>query len=213
MLLIGAGLAISGPAAAGEDLDCSDFPDQATAQRFYEEQGGPQSDPHNLDGDHDGVACESSPCPCADPGSGGGGGEPPGEKARARVLSIVDGDTIEVDFMAQAFDVRLIGMDTPEIGRCAYAKATRALSRQLEVGERVGLISDPTAGDLDRYGRLLRYVTDGDVDVGKRQVQRGWARVLVVGAGFGRQSSYERARRSARRADRGLWRKCGRFPA
>ena len=41
-----------------EDLDCSDFGSWAEAQAFYEEQGGPYSDPHKLDGDSDGIACQ-----------------------------------------------------------------------------------------------------------------------------------------------------------
>ena len=46
------------------DRDCSDFSSQAAAQDFYEAAGGPQSDPHRLDNNGDGVACESNPCPC-----------------------------------------------------------------------------------------------------------------------------------------------------
>lgn len=42
----------------GPDRDCGDFSSQAEAQRFYEAAGGPASDPHRLDGDNDGVACE-----------------------------------------------------------------------------------------------------------------------------------------------------------
>ena len=41
------------------DLDCSDFDTWSEAQAFYEEQGGPDSDPHNLDSDGDGIACQS----------------------------------------------------------------------------------------------------------------------------------------------------------
>ncbi len=40
------------------DRDCADFSTQEEAQRFYEEQGGPQSDIHRLDEDDDGLACE-----------------------------------------------------------------------------------------------------------------------------------------------------------
>lgn len=43
------------------DYDCSDFSTQAEAQRFFESEGGPQEDYHNLDRDDDGVACESLP--------------------------------------------------------------------------------------------------------------------------------------------------------
>jgi hypothetical protein len=45
--------------AAG-DRDCADFASQAEAQRFFLANGGPGSDPHRLDRDHDGVACESN---------------------------------------------------------------------------------------------------------------------------------------------------------
>ena len=38
----------------------ADFSSQAEAQAFYEAAGGPAEDPHRLDGDHDGVACESN---------------------------------------------------------------------------------------------------------------------------------------------------------
>jgi hypothetical protein len=43
------------------DYDCGDFTTQAEAQDFYESEGGPYSNPHDLDRDQDGVACESLP--------------------------------------------------------------------------------------------------------------------------------------------------------
>lgn len=65
--LIVTGLAVAGllgisaePAFAG-DKDCSDFPTQAAAQKFFKKHGGPKRDPHRLDADHDGIACESNP--------------------------------------------------------------------------------------------------------------------------------------------------------
>ena len=41
------------------DRDCSDFRTQRQAQRFFKRNGGPRDDPHNLDADNDGKACES----------------------------------------------------------------------------------------------------------------------------------------------------------
>ena len=41
------------------DRNCSDFDDWAAAQAFFEAAGGPEDDPHRLDGNGDGVACES----------------------------------------------------------------------------------------------------------------------------------------------------------
>lgn len=45
------------PAVAFRDRDCSDFKSQHQAQRFYETHN-PSRDPHRLDADHDGIACE-----------------------------------------------------------------------------------------------------------------------------------------------------------
>jgi hypothetical protein len=42
------------------DRDCSDFRTQAQAQRFYKRHN-PRRDPHRLDADRDGIACESLP--------------------------------------------------------------------------------------------------------------------------------------------------------
>lgn len=44
-----------------QDKDCSDFSSQKEAQTFFIAQGGPGEDPHRLDGNGDGVACESLP--------------------------------------------------------------------------------------------------------------------------------------------------------
>jgi hypothetical protein len=53
------------PAAApAADKDCADFASQRAAQIFFLKHGGPQYDPHRLDGDNDNVACEDNPCPC-----------------------------------------------------------------------------------------------------------------------------------------------------
>ena len=41
----------------GPDRNCSDFSSHAAAQAFFEVSG--PSDPHRLDGDNNGVACES----------------------------------------------------------------------------------------------------------------------------------------------------------
>ena len=43
------------------DKDCSDFSTQREAQSFFESEGGPATDYHNLDSDGDGRACESLP--------------------------------------------------------------------------------------------------------------------------------------------------------
>ena len=43
------------------DKDCEDFETHREAQIFYEDNGGPHSDPHMLDEDRDGIVCETLP--------------------------------------------------------------------------------------------------------------------------------------------------------
>jgi len=44
-----------------DDIICSDFSTQEEAQFFFVSQGGPVNDPHGLDRDEDGIACENLP--------------------------------------------------------------------------------------------------------------------------------------------------------
>lgn len=85
------------------------------------------------------------------------------------VTRVVDGDTLE---LGNGETVRLVGIDTPEVGQCGYDQASEALGR-LVTGRQVRLtMSDE---DRDRYGRLLRYVDVGGVDAGLRQIRSGLA--------------------------------------
>jgi hypothetical protein len=66
VVALAAGVLASIPvsSSSGSGVNCSDFATQAAAQAFFIAHGGPAQDPEGLDGDHDGIACESLPCPC-----------------------------------------------------------------------------------------------------------------------------------------------------
>jgi len=206
------------PAAAkGGDRDCSDFSNQARAQDFFESHN-PGSDPHGLDADGDGIACESNPCPCDNGGGGNGGNnggsnEPGTKRDRARVIRVVDGDTVRVNLKGKTEDVRLVGIDTPEVfggEECGGPEASASARDLLPEGATVRLISDPTQDNRDRFGRLLRYVERGGEDVNRTQVARGWADLYVFGdEPFKRVKPYRSARAAAKRDDRGVWGQCG----
>lgn len=49
------------PTPPFEDRNCSDFDTWQEAQDFFLAEGGPEEDPHRLDRNRDGVACESLP--------------------------------------------------------------------------------------------------------------------------------------------------------
>ena len=91
----------------------------------------------------------------------------------AKVIRWIDGDTV----VTNRGTVRLIGIDTPERGKCGSAKATRRARRLAPVGSSVTLGNPRSVKTKDHYGRLLRYVNRGQRDVGKVQIRRGaWAR-------------------------------------
>ncbi len=54
-----AALTVPAASATAGDKDCSDFSTWRQAQNFYKNHGGPRYDPHRLDADRDGIACES----------------------------------------------------------------------------------------------------------------------------------------------------------
>jgi endonuclease YncB( thermonuclease family) len=90
------------------------------------------------------------------------------------VSRIIDGDTIEVtDGSGRKEKVRLIGIDTPERGKCGYDESGDRLS-ELILNAEVQLVTGGT-DDRDRNGRLLRYVDIGGVDAGRILIEEGFA--------------------------------------
>lgn len=112
------------------------------------------------------------------------------------VSRIVDGDTLE---LGNGETVRLVGIDTPEVGQCGYQAASDRLAA-LVLGRQVRLtVSDE---DRDRYGRLLRYVDVGSTDAGLRLIRSGLAIARYDsrdGYGFHpREPAYIRADRASK---------------
>lgn len=227
LIVAGALFTTAPTASAVPDRDCSDFDTQAQAQNFFLDHGGPNSDPHQLDADGDGIACESNPCPCStntgggggggggngDGGGGGGGDETPVKRQRAKVIRVVDGDTIEVNLRpGPKVMVRLIGIDTPEVfggTECGGEAASKKTKKILPRGTIVRMVSDPTQDLKDRYDRLLRYVAKRTLDVNRRLVRSGHARVYVYQNNpFQRTKSYRIAENYAKKNDLGIWGNC-----
>lgn len=116
-----------------------------------------------------------------------------------RVVEVIDGDTID---LANGERVRLVGIDTPEVGECGYEAAKQRLER-LALGQRVTLRESDE--DRDRYGRLLRYVDRGRRDLGLDLIQQGLAVARYDSRdGYGRHPREDRyIRADAAAPDRG----------
>jgi len=129
----------------------------------------------------------------------------------------VDGDTIKVLIAGgEPRSVRLIGIDTPETKKpdspveCGGEAASAHLRRLAPPGRRVTLTADPTQDAVDRYDRLLAYVSaGGETTLQERQLAAGHAKVYVFERPFQRLRRFEAAERRARGAARGAWAACG----
>lgn len=100
-----------------------------------------------------------------------GMGMPAHGSVRVRTVDyVVDGDTVR---LVNGTYVRFIGINTPEVGECGAARATRVLDRL--VNGRVRLVNPRSVDNRDQYGRLLRYVEDQGRDTGLALLRRGLA--------------------------------------
>jgi len=128
------------------------------------------------------------------------------------VARIVDGDTLD---LADGRRIRLVQIDTPELGtgECYSRKAAGVLAELVPRGARIVLEADPRLDATDRYGRLLRYVHRGGLNVNLELVRRGAATVWFYESARGKYAgSLLRAAREAQGARRGLWAACPRTP-
>ena len=107
--------------------------------------------------------------------------------------------------------MRLVQIDTPELGggECYARRAARDLRRLLPAGGPVTLRADARLDRVDRYGRLLRYVFRGRMNVNLALVARGDATVWFYGGARGRYAgALLWAARRARSHHRGIWGAC-----
>jgi endonuclease YncB( thermonuclease family) len=87
---------------------------------------------------------------------------------------VVDGDTVWAeDQSGDGYKIRLIGIDAPEANECGFNEATSAL--QDLIGNKPVVLQSGASSEMDKYGRLLRYVDVSGVDVGLQLIEAGYA--------------------------------------
>ncbi|MFC1960778.1 thermonuclease family protein [Chloroflexota bacterium] len=118
----------------------------------------------------------------------------------ARVVRVIDGDTIDVDLDGQRYRVRYIGINTPERDEACYQDATDA-NVDWVAGQTVTLVKD--VSETDPYDRLLRYVYVGDTFVNEALVRDGYAEAVQYPPDTSNADLFNRLEREARSAGRG----------
>lgn len=126
-----------------------------------------------------------------------------------RVVRVVDGDTIIVNFKGKDERLRLIGVDTPESvhpdkSKNSYlgVKASNFTKNKL-TGKHVSLEFDVQA--RDHYGRLLAYVYLDNVMFNKTLLRSGYAQVATYPPNVKYTKDFLDLEREARNKNVGLW--------
>lgn len=115
----------------------------------------------------------------------------------AKVISVLDGDTILVLQEGKTAKVRLANIDAPEKAQ-PFGKQARLSLRELVYQKQVQI--DGRA--VDQYGRIVALVTSEGLDVNREQLKRGMAWEYSYRHS---DESYIALQSEAQQAQRGLW--------
>jgi micrococcal nuclease len=137
----------------------------------------------------------------------------PRPAGQAVVVTVIDGDTVDVEIGGRRERLRLIGIDTPETKdpdqpvECFGPEASAALTQWLPPGTVVMLTRDTEARDA--YGRLLVYLRREDgLDVNVELARQGFADVLSIEPNTTRADEIAAAVEQARSGGLGMWSAC-----
>ncbi|MBI4088154.1 thermonuclease family protein [Candidatus Kaiserbacteria bacterium] len=127
------------------------------------------------------------------------------------IVKVIDGDTFTVAMNGESVTVRLIGLDTPETVdprkpvQC-FGKEASEKARQILAGSSVRLESDPSQGELDKYGRLLAYAfLPSNMNVAEYMIIEGYGHEYTYNLPYKYQTDFKAAEDKARVEKRGLW--------
>jgi micrococcal nuclease len=162
-------------------------------------------------------------CSCGQTTSGAGDGgtpdatvatgtvltEAPVPGVAAKLLQVIDGDTIRVRMSDGSEErVRYIGIDAPEVahsdspGEYLGNEATAHNAALLASGP---LRLQTDVDERDDFGRLLAYVWAGEVFINERMVRDGYARARNYPPNLALQDRLWDAHDEAREAGIGIW--------
>jgi micrococcal nuclease len=128
--------------------------------------------------------------------------------AASAVARVTDGDTVT---LTTGEKVRLLQIDTPELSssECYGFEARNVLIGLLSGPGSVTLKADPKLDQVDRYGRLLRYIFVGKTNINLKMVEMGAASPYFYRGEKGQYSSQIlRAAKNAKSKSLGLWKSC-----
>lgn len=129
-----------------------------------------------------------------------------------KVLRVVDGDTIHINYNGKDEKIRFIGLDTPETKdprkpiQCFGREATAKMTEFAE-NKNVRLEFDKTQGERDKYGRILAFVySEDNKNLAYEMIRQGYGNEYTYNSNpYKYQNEFKEAARKAREENKGLW--------
>ena len=120
-----------------------------------------------------------------------------GEEFFARVIVVLDGDTVLIRRSNRLVRIRLAEIDAPEKAQIFGATSKRSLS-DMVMGKQVKIISET----MDQYGRMVAHLSINGLDVNAEQIHRGMAWEY---SSYHSNKALIALQNEAKQAPRGLW--------
>jgi micrococcal nuclease len=120
-----------------------------------------------------------------------------------KCVDAYDGDTVTVMVNGRKEKIRLIGIDTAEMGQGEWGKKARDFTRSLVLNKDVRVETD--VEPRDKYGRLLGYVYVGSTFVNLELMRQGYAVLLTYPPNVAHTGDFTAAQKEARDKGLNIW--------
>jgi endonuclease YncB( thermonuclease family) len=120
-----------------------------------------------------------------------------GQAFTARVIAVLDGDTVLIRREGGLLKIRLAEIDAPEKAQTFGVTSRRSLSDMVK-DKQVKIVSQT----MDQYGRMVAHLSVAGLDVNAEQIRRGMAWEY---SNFHSNKALVELQNEARQAPRGLW--------
>ena len=130
------------------------------------------------------------------------------------ILTVIDGDTVDIEIDGRTERVRLIGVNTPETKHptkpieCFGPEASAYMTQLLPKGTDVRIERDTEA--RDRYGRMLLYLyrNSDNLFINLDLISRGYGTPMSIEPNTFHRNDFVHAAALAEASNVGLWKAC-----
>ena len=135
-------------------------------------------------------------------------------KVLVRILTVIDGDTVDIEIDGRTERARLIGVNTPETKHptkpieCFGPEASAYMTQLLPKGTDVRIERDAEA--RDRYGRMLLYLyrNSDNLFINLDLISRGYGTPMSIEPNTFHRNDFVHAAALAEASNVGLWKAC-----